>query len=326
VQGVDTNTGVFYGTDIVAVSTGGTERMRINASGQAEFTAGTAALPAITSTGDTNTGVFFPAADTIAFGEGGAEAMRIDSSGNVGIGTTAASSYGRLAVMTPTSNFGFFGIANSVASGGGVNIAQYYGTVKISYIDSTLENGTPGAETARLTFATSTAGTLTERMRITSSGDLLVGCTSQANAARATWQTATNNARYIGFQTVAGAEIGFIFNNTTATQYSTTSDYRLKKDIAPMTGALAKVQALKPVTYKWKSNDSDAEGFIAHELAEICPSAVVGTKDAVNENGDPNYQGIDTSFLVATLTAAIQEQQAMITALTNRITALEVTP
>ena len=93
-----------------------------------------------------------------------------------------------------------------------------------------------------------------------------------------------------------------------------------------MTGALAKVQALNPVTYKWKSNDSDAEGFIAHELAKVCPSAVVGTKDAVNKNGDPNYQGIDTSFLVATLTAAIQEQQAMIIALTARITALEATP
>jgi len=90
-----------------------------------------------------------------------------------------------------------------------------------------------------------------------------------------------------------------------------------------MTGALAKVQALKPVTYKWKSNDSDAEGFIAHELAEVCPSAVVGTKDAVNENGDPNYQGIDTSFLVATLTAAIQEQQAMITALQADIAVLK---
>ena len=83
VQGADTNTGVFYGTDIVAISTGGTERVRVNASGQAEFTAGTAALPAITTTGDTNTGIFFPAADTIAFTEGGTEVMRLDSSANL---------------------------------------------------------------------------------------------------------------------------------------------------------------------------------------------------------------------------------------------------
>jgi hypothetical protein len=54
------------------------------------FSAGTASLPSITTSGDTNTGAFFPAADTIAFTEGGAEAMRIDSSGNLLIGTTSA--------------------------------------------------------------------------------------------------------------------------------------------------------------------------------------------------------------------------------------------
>ena len=82
VQGADTNTGVFYGTDIVAISTGGTERVRVNASGQAEFTAGTAALPAITATGNTNTGIFFSAADTIDFTEGGVATGQFDSSGN----------------------------------------------------------------------------------------------------------------------------------------------------------------------------------------------------------------------------------------------------
>ena len=103
-----------------------------------------------------------------------------------------------------------------------------------------------------------------------------------------------------------------------------------------MTGALEKVSQLKPVTYTWKSNNSEGQGFIAHELQEVVPDAVQGEKDATetvevkDENGNvtgtevrPVYQGIDTSFLVATLTAAIQEQQALITALTTRITALE---
>jgi hypothetical protein len=90
-----------------------------------------------------------------------------------------------------------------------------------------------------------------------------------------------------------------------------------------MTGALAKVALLKPVNYKWKFDGSEGEGFIAHELAEVCPNAVTGEKDAVNAEGNPIHQGIDTSFLVATLTAAIQEQQALITALTARIEALE---
>jgi hypothetical protein len=90
-----------------------------------------------------------------------------------------------------------------------------------------------------------------------------------------------------------------------------------------MTGALAKVAQLKPVTYKWNIDDSQSQGFIAHELQEVVPECVTGEKDAVDAEGNPQYQGIDTSFLVATLTAAIQEQQAIITALTARVEALE---
>jgi hypothetical protein len=112
-------------------------------------------------------------------------------------------------------------------------------------------------------------------------------------------------------------------SNGSTTSYNTTSDYRLKNTIAPMTGALAKVALLKPVTYKWNVDDSDGQGFIAHELKTVVPDCVSGEKDAVDAEGNPQYQGVDTSFLVATLTAAIQEQQALIEALTNRITALE---
>ena len=107
-----------------------------------------------------------------------------------------------------------------------------------------------------------------------------------------------------------GSSIGAINTTTTTTAYATSSDYRLKENITPMTGALAKVAQLKPVTYKWKLDSSDGEGFIAHELAEVCPHAVSGEKDALDKDGNPQYQGIDTSFLVATLTAAIQELKA----------------
>ena len=86
-----------------------------------------------------------------------------------------------------------------------------------------------------------------------------------------------------------------------------------------MTGALAKVAALKPVTYKWNADGSDGEGFIAHELAEVCPHAVTGEKDAVDADGNPKYQGIDTSFLVATLTAAIQELKAEVDSLKSQL-------
>jgi hypothetical protein len=118
--------------------------------------------------------------------------------------------------------------------------------------------------------------------------------------------------------------IGTIGNSgNTNTTYNTSSDYRLKENIVPMAGALDTVAALKPVTWNWKSTGADGQGFIAHELAEVVPDCVTGEKDAVDGEGNPVHQGVDTSYLVATLTAAIQEQQALITALTTRITALE---
>jgi len=176
-----------------------------------------------------------------------------------------------------------------------------------------------------------------EVMRIDSSGNLLVGATAEPSAsvsgvkitnpgtvARSRWScgaiTTTNNM--IAFCNGNG-DVGTISVNGSATTYATSSDYRLKNSIAPMTGALAKVALLKPVTYKWKVDGSDGQGFIAHELQEVVEGCVTGEKDAVDADGNPVHQGIDTSFLVATLTAAIQEQQALITALTTRITALE---
>jgi hypothetical protein len=171
------------------------------------------------------------------------------------------------------------------------------------------------------------------------SGNLLVGCTSlpgggttgtafQIGASisgMGTWlnRSSTTAASDHAYFYNPNGIVGFIRTTNSATSYSTSSDYRLKENVAPMTGALATVAALKPVTYKWKVDGSDGQGFIAHELQEVVPDCVHGEKDAVDAEGNPQHQGIDTSFLVATLTAAIQEQQAIITALTTRITALE---
>lgn len=88
-QGTDTNTGVFYGTDTVSISTGGTARVVVNSDGQTVLGAGTASLPAMSTTGDLNTGTFYPAADTIGWTTGGSERARIDSSGNLLVGTTS---------------------------------------------------------------------------------------------------------------------------------------------------------------------------------------------------------------------------------------------
>jgi hypothetical protein len=114
----------------------------------------------------------------------------------------------------------------------------------------------------------------------------------------------------IAFVNSTPAVVGSITHNDTITSYNTVSDYRLKKDITPMTSALATVAQLNPVKYKWKSNNSDGQGFIAHELQAVVPDCVVGEKDAVDAEGNPKYQNIDTSFLTATLTAAIKELKA----------------
>jgi hypothetical protein len=88
IRGTDANTGIFFGADIIGFAEGGAEVARFNADAQFVAAAGTASLPVITTTGDVNTGIFFPAADTIAFSEGGTEAMRLDSAGNMGLGVT----------------------------------------------------------------------------------------------------------------------------------------------------------------------------------------------------------------------------------------------
>jgi hypothetical protein len=90
-----------------------------------------------------------------------------------------------------------------------------------------------------------------------------------------------------------------------------------------MTGALAIISALKPVTYDWISDKTAAEGFIAHELQAVIPGAVVGEKDAVKEDGSIKPQGVDFSKIVPHLVAAMQEQQATIQELTTRLAALE---
>jgi hypothetical protein len=90
-----------------------------------------------------------------------------------------------------------------------------------------------------------------------------------------------------------------------------------------MTGALAKIAQLKPCTYTWKEDGTDGQGFIAHELQAVVPDCVTGEKDAVDEDGNIKPQGVDTSFLVATLTSAIQELKAELDTQATKIAELE---
>jgi hypothetical protein len=306
---------------------------------------GSAATPAIRGA-DANTGIFFPAADTIAFAEGGTEVARFDSSGNLGIGTSSPNAKlnlvaGDAASATNQVNIsggrslggGVFGSAGSILFTNGY-WASGYGAASISGMDS-------GGSGGFLGFATTsngggTTGTPTERARIDNSGRLLLNTTTAFAAGHnvqigstgdldigTSYKAFSNGNWAIAFNNTSTSVVGQIVINSGSVAYNSSSDYRLKDNVQPITGALAKVAALKPCIYTWKATGEIGEGFIAHELAEVCPQAVTGEKDAVDNEGKPKYQGVDTSFLVATLTAAIQEQQAMIQELTAKVAALE---
>jgi hypothetical protein len=133
----------------------------------------------------------------------------------------------------------------------------------------------------------------TERARITSGGDLLVGTTTfgqpDANAValggsdgsvRAHHLTGTASGSIYSYFTYGGLGIGSISQNgTTAVAYNTSSDYRLKDNPQPLTGSGAFIDALKPKTWNWKSDGSKGVGFIAHEVQEVSPASVTGEKD-----------------------------------------------
>jgi len=252
------------------------------------------------------------ASDGLAFYRGGignTESMRIDSSGNLFLGATAQAfgekfqMYGNYAVLNNASYTGFIGQGTSL------------GTATASDFAIRSSNA--------LAFLT---GGATERARIDSSGNLLVGATSisigningyvfNAGGALNIYRTSGASQPMIGFGN-GGNFVGDIRTSTTLTSYNVTSDYRLKENIVPLTGALTKILALKPSLYNYKVDPTtQIEGFIAHELQAVVPHAVHGEKDAVDDNGNPIYQGVDASFLIPHLVAAIQELKAEVDAL-----------
>jgi hypothetical protein len=275
------------------------------------------------------------AATNLTLQSAGTTAVTIDTSQNVGIGTTSPTV--KLQITAPVVN-NAVSVAQIVTNAGTGNAGSGIGLGYGYYAQLAGVYDNTGSAFTVSTSALNVAAA--ERMRIDSSGNLLVGTTSVITGGKVSISgydgaasqsglvlkpstaTLTN---YLIFYNSAGGLTGYINQTGTLTvSYGTSSDYRLKENVQPIPNALDRVLSLKPVIYSWKNTEGElGEGFLAHELQEVCPLAVTGTKNALNADGSIKSQSVDYSKVVALLTAAIQEQQALILALTTRISTLE---
>jgi hypothetical protein len=181
------------------------------------------------------------------------------------------------------------------------------------------------------TAASGTAGntfTFSERMRITSGGDVYIGNPSISTSNTAIFLQksgiittvraySSGTIPLVEFYKQGAGDIGNITYNGTNTLYNATSDYRLKEDLKNY-NALEIVNKLKTYDFKWKDTDVRDYGMMAHELQEVLPNYVSGEKDAIKEDGSIKVQGVDYSKIVPVLVKAIQELQAQINELKNK--------
>jgi hypothetical protein len=164
-----------------------------------------------------------------------------------------------------------------------------------------------------------------ERIRITSGGQLYLGNTTAVYSTNAKFEmlysgaavyginmkTTSADAIHLNFVNSSGTQVGYIYSNGSSTSYVTSSDYRLKQDLKQYNG-LDLISAIKTYDYEWKLDKTRAYGVLAHELQEIIPQAVIGEKDGIR------MQGVDYSKIVPILVKAIQELKSELDTLKNK--------
>ena len=132
-----------------------------------------------------------------------------------------------------------------------------------------------------------------------------------------------NNRTMISLLNADGNAVGNIISNGSSTSYNTSSDYRLKENVTAISDGITRLKTLKPYKFNFIADATTTlDGFFAHEVTAV-PEAITGTKDEVDSDNKPIYQGIDQSKLVPLLTAALQEAIAKIETLETKVAALE---
>ena len=254
--------------------------------------------------------------DSNAFGEesfafgAGATASKGDSNIALGLGittnTSATAAIGAGQVAVGKYNNFSSGIAHNFAVGTGQgDTMRTTGFCVTQYGQTGIGVENPGSKLDILSATTTTASALL-RLRTTNN-------------------PSSAPEKVVGFYANTTTEKGYIGVNQYAVIYSTSSDYRLKENIVPISNSIERLKELKPCRFNFIEGDPNyvVDGFIAHEAAEVVPEAVTGEKDAVDEDNNPSYQGIDQSKVVPLLTAALQEAISKIEQLETRIQTLE---
>jgi hypothetical protein len=216
-------------------------------------------------------------------------------------------------------------------------------------------DGTPGANDmpGRLVFSTTADGASspTERMRINASGQTLIGKTSDTLSTPG-WaidggsfigrgqltcgssgapilrlnHTGGAGTEYVVESWKNGTQVGSISVTASATSYNTSSDYRLKENVTLLTGATDRLKQIPVHRFNFIADpDTVVDGFLAHEAQAVVPECITGTKDEVDDDGNPVYQGIDQSKLVPLLTAALQEAIGRIETLEGMVAVNNIT-
>jgi hypothetical protein len=254
------------------------------------FSAGTVSLPSITTSGDTNTGAFFPAADTIAFAEGGAEAMRITSAGKILVGTTSDTGAAGTGMSITSGVVGDLGQATlNLAGSGGDFRAIRFASSGIHLLDITSSN--PDA----LTIRNSSDG---EIFNINTSGNLIILGSTAQKASGTTW--------------------------------SNPSDTRLKDNKQNYTKGLEELLQINVKTWEWNGKAGTTEGttgigVIADEIEVLLPNTVDTYKAKLNKDDteETDVKRFDATEITWLLLNSVKEQQEIIEQLKTRLTALE---
>ena len=237
------------------------------------------------------------------------EKVRITNAGLVGIGTSSPSE--KLDVS------GNINLTDSLKIDGAINFeaigSSSQGNESIYKAGNySIGINTNGAEMARFSdsrlLINSTANVSSEYLLI-KNNYTRSGMTIKSNT--------TNAHHAIEFHN-PNNQVGSINTTGSATQYNTSSDYRLKENVSYDFDATSRLKQLKPARFNFIADaDTTVDGFLAHEVSSAVPEAVFGEKDAVDDDGNPKYQGIDQSKLVPLLVKTIQELEARITTLEN---------